>query len=108
MEYMESARPIVATRVGGVPDLIDDGVHGLLVDPNDVNGLTDAIRRMLGDREAARSMGERARERRRREFDIDLMVKRFESLYESLRAGAGLPASVTELQPAPESSGVAT
>ena len=33
MEYMESARPIVATRVGGVPDLIEDGVHGLLVEP---------------------------------------------------------------------------
>ncbi len=108
MEFMESARPIVATRVGGVPDLIDDGVHGLLADAGDVDGLTAAIRRMLGDREAARAMGERARERRRREFDIALMVSRFESLYESLRAGAGLPASVTELQGAPEPSGVAT
>ena len=35
MEYMEAARPVVATRVGGVPDLIDDGVHGLLVEPQD-------------------------------------------------------------------------
>ena len=35
MEYMEAGLPIVATRVGGVPDLIDDGVHGLLVEPGD-------------------------------------------------------------------------
>lgn len=106
MEFMESACPIVATRVGGVPDLIDDGVHGLLVEAGDADGLTDAIRRMLGDRDAAQRMGETARERRRRDFDVQVMVGRFEALYESLREGGGLPASVTELQPAPESSPV--
>jgi glycosyltransferase involved in cell wall biosynthesis len=90
----------VATRVGGVPDLIDDGVHGLLVEAGDTPALTAAIRRTLDDREAARAMGERARERRREEFDVDLMVRRFESLYESLREGAGLPSSVEALQPA--------
>ena len=97
MEFMEAARPIVATRVGGVPDLIDDGVHGLLVRPGDADGLTAALTRMLADREAARRMGERARERRRREFDVDVVVRRFESLYERLRAGRGLPSSVAEL-----------
>jgi glycosyltransferase involved in cell wall biosynthesis len=106
MEFMESALPIVATRVGGVPDLIDDGVQGLLVEPGDAEGLGAAVRRMLADREAARAMGERARDRRRAEFDVDLMVRRFESLYERLRAGAGVPASVTELQPARDSSPV--
>jgi glycosyltransferase involved in cell wall biosynthesis len=97
MEFMEAGCPIVATRVGGVPDLIDDGVHGLLVDAGDVDGLTAALRRMLTDREAASRMGERARERRRREFDLDVVVRRFEALYERLRAGGGLPASATEL-----------
>ncbi|MBA3263646.1 MAG: glycosyltransferase [Thermoleophilaceae bacterium] len=99
MEFMEAACPIVATRVGGVPDLIDDGVHGLLVDSGDVDGLTHALRRMLTDREAARAMGERARERRRREFDVDVVVRRFQALYERLRAGGGPPASITELDP---------
>lgn len=97
MEFMEAARPIVATTVGGVPDLIDDGVHGLLVPPGDADALGAAIRRMLDDREAARAMGERARERRRREFDIELTVRRFESLYLRLLEGAGPPASVNEL-----------
>ncbi len=97
MEYMESARPIVATRVGGVPDLIEDGVNGLLVEPGDVAGLAAAIRRMLADPEAARRMGELGRERRRREFTVELMVRRFEALYERLAAGEGLPADVGEL-----------
>jgi hypothetical protein len=42
-------------------------------------------------------MGQRARERRLREFDIDVAVRRFESLYERLRDGRGLPSSVAEL-----------
>ena len=98
MEYMESARPIVATRVGGVPDLIEDGVHGLLVEPGDVAGLAAAIGRMLADREAARRMGEAARERRRREFTVDLMVRRLEALYERLAEGAGPPEDVEQLR----------
>ncbi len=97
MEYMESARPIVATRVGGVPDLIEDGVHGLLVEPGDAGALAAAIGRMLADPEAARRMGEAARERRRHEFTVELMVRRFEALYERLIAGDGLPESAAQL-----------
>ena len=88
MEYMEAARPIVATRVGGVPDLIDDGVHGRLVEPQDPAAFAEAVAELLRDPERARLMGERARERRRTEFDIDVMVRRLEELYEELRAQA--------------------
>lgn len=87
MEAMEAALPIVATRVGGVPDLIDDGVHGLLVEPGDAAGIASALRRMLADRVAAREMGTAARERRRREFGIDVTVRTFEGLYERLQHG---------------------
>jgi glycosyltransferase involved in cell wall biosynthesis len=97
MEFMEAARPIVATSVGGVPDLIDDGVHGRLVRAGDVEGLREALREMLNDREAARRMGERAQERRRREFDLEVVVRRFEALYERLAQGEGVPSSYTEL-----------
>jgi glycosyltransferase involved in cell wall biosynthesis len=97
MEFMEAARPIVATSVGGVPDLIDDGVHGRLVRAGDVDGLRAALREMLDDREAAARMGERAQERRRREFDLDVVVRRCEALYERLASGGGVPSSYTEL-----------
>ena len=86
MEYMAAARPIVATRVGGVPDLIDDGVQGRLVDPQDPAAFAEAVAGLLRDPQGARQMGERARERRRSEFDIDVMVRRLEALYEKLRA----------------------
>jgi glycosyltransferase involved in cell wall biosynthesis len=88
MEYMEAARPIVATRVGGVPDLIDDGVHGRLVDPQQPATFAAAVAELLRDPEGAREMGRRARQRRRDEFDIDVMVRRLEELYTELRAKA--------------------
>jgi glycosyltransferase involved in cell wall biosynthesis len=47
------ARPVVATRVGGIPDLVEDGTNGLLVEPGDTNALADAIVRILTDRELA-------------------------------------------------------
>jgi glycogen(starch) synthase len=46
-------RPVVGSRVGGIPDLVGDGVNGLLVDPEDTAALGDALRRVLADRELA-------------------------------------------------------
>jgi glycosyltransferase involved in cell wall biosynthesis len=86
MEAMEAARPIVATRVGSVPDLIADGENGLLVDPGDAASLADAVLRVLDDPSAAAAMAARARELRRREFDIDVTVRRIECLYADLFA----------------------
>ena len=88
MEYMEAARPVVATRVGGIPDLIEDGEQGLMVEPQDPEGFAAAVAQLLRDPGRARRMGERGRERRRTEFDIDVMVRRLEALYEELRAKA--------------------
>jgi glycosyltransferase involved in cell wall biosynthesis len=81
MEYMDAGLPVVATRVGGIPDLIEHGVHGLLVEPQDAAGLGDAIARLLSDPDEARQMGKRGRERRQREFDIDVMVDNLQNLY---------------------------
>jgi glycosyltransferase involved in cell wall biosynthesis len=84
LEYMDAARPIVATRVGGVPDLIEDGVQGRLVPPGDPAALSEAVGTLLGDRDEARRLGEAARERRRREFTIEATVRRLEAIYEEL------------------------
>ena len=85
MEYMEAALPVVATRVGGVPDLIDDGEQGRLVGPRDPEAFARAVAELLHDRERARQMGEAGRRRRRSEFDIEVMVRRLEDLYTDLR-----------------------
>jgi glycosyltransferase involved in cell wall biosynthesis len=88
MEYMEAGVPVVATRVGGVPDLLQDGVHGLLVDPGDPDALSRAISALLDDPARAAAMAQRAQERRRREFDIDGTVRRLEDLYVELLTGS--------------------
>ncbi len=91
MEYMDAALPIVATAVGGVPDLIDSGVHGLLVPSDDPPALADAVAELLADRERAVAMGAAARERRQTEFGTDALVRRTEELYTELLAARGLP-----------------
>lgn len=84
MEYMAAARAIVATRVGGIPDLLEDGVEGLLVDRRDVAGLTAAIARLLRDPALRTRLGRKALERQRLESNIDVSVRRLELLYEEL------------------------
>jgi glycosyltransferase involved in cell wall biosynthesis len=81
LEYMAAARPIVATEVGAVTDLLTDGVHGLLVPPGDGAALAAAIARVLQAPELARSLGEAARERVMRHYSRQAMVRRFEDFY---------------------------
>ncbi|HWW90926.1 MAG TPA: glycosyltransferase [Solirubrobacteraceae bacterium] len=81
LEYMEAALPVVSTAVGGVPDLIEQGVHGLLVPPGDPNALAGALDELLRDPQRAHAMGARGQERRRAEFDFDTMIGRLEDLY---------------------------
>ena len=61
-EAMWKARPIVATKVGGIQDQIQDGVHGLLVDdPSDLDGVSHAMARILADADFASRLGRAAR-----------------------------------------------
>ena len=84
MEYMAAAKPVVATRVGGLPEMIEDGVHGLLVERRDASGLARALSELIGTRARAREMGARGRERQQREFDLRTTIRNLEELYEML------------------------
>jgi glycosyltransferase involved in cell wall biosynthesis len=84
MEYMEGRLPIVATRVGGTPELIDDGVHGVLIEPRDVVALTGAIAGLLEDPARGRRLGAAAYARKSSLFGIAGVVARVESLYDEL------------------------
>lgn len=89
LEYMEAGLPIVATEVGGLPDLLDDGRCGVLVAPGDDAELAAGIRRLLTDRELATRLGAAARHRRRTEFDLDTVVHGVEDIYERLLVRKG-------------------
>jgi glycosyltransferase involved in cell wall biosynthesis len=86
MEYMAAGKPVVASNVGGVPDMIEHEVSGLLVPPRDPPRLAAAIHRLLRDEQGAAEMGGRGRVRQRQEFDIEVMVRTVERLYEDLYA----------------------
>jgi glycosyltransferase involved in cell wall biosynthesis len=86
MEYMDAGKPVVATRVGGVPDIVVDGETGLLVEPQDPEALAAATAELLRDPERAVRMGEAGRERCRREFSIEATARKVEALYEELYA----------------------
>jgi glycosyltransferase involved in cell wall biosynthesis len=86
LEFMDAGKPIVATNVGGVPEVIENGVHGVLVPPRDEAALAAAVGRLLQDRDAARDMGARAQARCRHEFSLARTVERLQQLYERLHS----------------------
>ncbi len=91
LEYMAAGAPIVATAVGGLPEMIRDGVDGLLVEPGSPEALADGIARLLDDRELAARLGESARARRRAEFDLDVTIARVQDLYLELLGASTAP-----------------
>lgn len=88
MEYMGAALPIVATDVGGLPELVRDGETGLLVPARDPAALAAAIDRLGADPALAGRLGAAAYELRAREYDIDAWVGRLDRLYGELLARA--------------------
>jgi len=89
LEAMAMGKPVVATRVGGNPEVVADGVTGVLVPARDALALVKAIRPLLDDPAAAQQMGRAARARVEREFDVRGMVRRMEELYTSLLPNSG-------------------
>jgi L-malate glycosyltransferase len=86
LESMAAGVPVVATRVGGTPEVIDDGKHGLLVPVNDPRSLADAISRVLSDHALAAHLGANGRRRVGEEFSFEAVVRKTEDLYRELLA----------------------
>ena len=82
-DAMERGLPVVASRVGGVPDIVHDGENGLLIDPKSPAQLRDAILRLKADPQLRRSYGERGREFAK-DFSSDAMCSKYFALYESV------------------------
>jgi glycosyltransferase involved in cell wall biosynthesis len=86
LESMAAGAPIVATRVGGTPEAVADGVNGLLVDPGDAAALARAIERLLEDPALAARLGAAARRSIEREYSVEKMVRTTARVYLDLLA----------------------
>jgi len=86
LEAMQAGLPVVASKTGGIPDVVEDGVNGMLVPPGDPEALARAIDRLLADRDLASRLGEGARERGK-DYDWEVLAERVLAVYRGVHTG---------------------
>jgi glycosyltransferase involved in cell wall biosynthesis len=89
LEAMAAGKPVIASRVGGLPELVIDNVTGLLVAPRDIEGLANAISTLAGDKSLIRAMGKKGRERLKEKFTMEQTARQVEDYYYCLLEGNG-------------------
>lgn len=87
LEAMALSRPVVASNVGGIPEMIEDGRTGLLVPPHDSTALADAILRLLRDHPLADTLARAGHDMVHDRFCVELMVRSVEAIYDEARIG---------------------
>ena len=87
MEAMCHGIPVVATRVDGIPEMVEDGVTGILVEPEDAEGFAAAVKRLLENEPLRLQMGAAGRERAKRLFSPDTYRERMMAIYGKLEQG---------------------
>ena len=87
VEGMAQGVPAVVSSAGGLPELVEDGVCGLVVPPGDATAMAEALLRLAGDPDLVRRMGQRAREQILAKFSVSGMIQQTSRLYERLLSG---------------------
>ena len=91
LEAMAAGLPVIASNVGGIPELVVDGVSGVLVPPGDPGALAEAIERLLENPSLALRLGEAGRRRVAESFDLEAVREAHLALYRRMLATRGLP-----------------
>jgi glycosyltransferase involved in cell wall biosynthesis len=89
MEAMAAGLPVIATRIAGIPELVEDGVSGILVPPGDTTALSDAILKALADRVKSTAMGAAGCAKVARDFNIQTEATWLGSLFTAYQSGVG-------------------
>jgi glycosyltransferase involved in cell wall biosynthesis len=102
LEAMASACPVIASGVGGIPDVVRHGENGLLVTPGDPSSLAHALDRVFGDPAAARRLGTAARDTVTAHHTVERALERLDRLFASVgvsRSGHEQPAAAVPRAP---------
>ena len=91
LEAMSWVKPVVTTRVGGIPELIEDESQGLLVDAGDVQALSDALIRLGLDEEERRNIGAGGRRRVEASYSNVAVLPHLERIYQQISDGQTVP-----------------
>ncbi len=91
LEAMAAARPVIVTCAGGMAEIIQDGVNGLVVPVGDETALSGGIRKLLKDRSFARTLGAAARQCIENKYSIRATARAWEDLYITLLRKKGVP-----------------
>jgi glycosyltransferase involved in cell wall biosynthesis len=105
LEAMARTVPVVATRVGGIPEVITDGVDGLLVPPADAARLAEALSRLLADPDLRARLGAAGYRTVAERFSIDAQVRRIERIYDEELSRAGVLAALGMTPYGPDGDG---
>jgi glycosyltransferase involved in cell wall biosynthesis len=108
IEALAAGVPVVATRVGGVPDVVRDGVDGFLVESGAIDDLADRLERLAADPALRAGMGEAGRARVLPRYAVDRLIDDVDRLYRSLLEAAGLGRLTARRAPVPEPTPVRT
>jgi glycosyltransferase involved in cell wall biosynthesis len=84
LEAMAAGRPVIASAVGGTPEVVTDGLTGLLIPPRDAAALAGALERLLGDPAGARQLGENASRHVREHYSLDRLGREINEIYQEL------------------------
>lgn len=84
LEAMAAARPVVGANVGGIPEMVQDGVTGVLIPPRDAVALAEAIGGLLADRPRSESMGRAGRLRAASSFSVEAHAARVQAIYDEV------------------------
>lgn len=87
LEAMASGKAVIATDIGGLPEIIDNEVNGILVEPQSSKELADAILQLAEDKMLRRNLGEKGLEKVTREFTWDSIAERTQLVYDSINTG---------------------
>ena len=88
-EAMATGRPVVASRCGGIPELVEHGVTGLLVTPGNSRELADSLLQLMASPDSCQRLGSAGRDKARRMFDLEQQVVKLAEIYDDILKASG-------------------